>query len=119
MECRQHESTGRSAGIKRLVPILVILSVIAAIVLVLLATQSHPVSPGKAMSPPTSVGLELQATGAHPVSLDQFNLSAGQSLTKEQVMRVVKAWVEGNATLEEARLAIGLWRNRSVAASDH
>ena len=118
MKCCQHENTGGSVSIKRLVPILVVLGAIAAIVVVPLMTQSHSVSQGKTMSPPTSSGSELERAGAHQINLDRFNLSNSSAPTKQELMRIVRDWIHGNATQAEVRLAIALWRNESAAASN-
>ena len=102
-----------------MVTILVVFGAIAAIVVVLLVTQSHSASPGKALAPPISSGAELKEAGTRPADLGRFNLRNSSAPSKQEVMRVVKAWVEGKAALEEARLAIALWRNSSAATSGH
>jgi hypothetical protein len=107
-------------NIKRFELLLSVLIATAAIVLVLLAAQSHSVSPGKAMSPPTSSGLESEESLAHTLNLGRFNLSNSSAPTKQEVMRIVRDWVNANATQEEVRLVIALWRNSSsTTASGH
>ena len=119
MKCCQDASRGRGVNIKRLVLILVVLSAIAAIVVVLLVKQSYSVSPGKAMSPPTPSGSELEGAGARPTNLDRFNLSNSSAPTKQEVLRIVRDWINGNATQEKMRLVIALWRNESAATSGY
>jgi hypothetical protein len=119
MKCFQDTSQERSAGGKRFGLLLAAVSAIAVIVFVLLAAHGHSASPSKALSAPPSSESELGSEGHCPPNLDRFNLSNSSEPTKQEVMRIVKAWMEGNATLAEARLAIALWRNSSAATTDH
>jgi hypothetical protein len=119
MKSCQDTIQAKGVNIKRLGIILVVLGAIAATVLALLVVQSYSVSPGKAMSPPPASASELEGGGVHRVNLDRFNLSNSSAPTKQEVMRVVRDWIEGNATQGEARLAIALWRNKSAATSGY
>lgn len=106
-------------NIRPLVLTLAVLGAIVAIAILLVATQNYSVARGKALSPPRASGSEWVGEGAHPINLDRFNLSNGSAPAKQEVLRIIRDWIEGNATQEETRLAIALWRNSSASTSDH
>ena len=105
MKCGQIEETRGRTNVKGTAFIIVAILIVATIAVLLMAREDNSSAASMSPSGPQQEQLDQSTNGT-----SRLNQSEGGILSKQEVLRIVKAWVEGNAEQEEAREAIRRWR---------